>query len=312
MSQQENGVASNVQSSLAPHVNIVSTTDTNPIVCTTNVPHGMSDGDPFSVYNHTVNVAANGVWELAIGGVINATQFSIPTPGSGAGNGGATGRVQSLAIGSTYAIPNDGDGAIASSVDVALETVADRTTFLATRTGQYKIAGIFQQNASTDSTSNCFAPPWDNFPTPLVAGTAAYVDLAGATIWQGSTITNMVGDVVKIDLDLNTWFSNGGGPDLPLNLTLWVSDVSPGAADNFQLVPGSGRHVRVYGNTTGFPISFVHLTGIWQVSRSGNALKVKVRANTTQSNIAAGGAALNLTGDYMVNMICFRPTQMPQ
>jgi hypothetical protein len=312
MSDQENGVASNTKNSLLPRVNIVSTTDANPVVVQTNVPHGMSDGDPVSIYDHQVNFAANGVWEIAVGGVIDATHFSIPTPGSGAGNGGATGRVQPLPLGSTYAAPSDGDGIVAESVDVAFDTLADRTTFLGTTTGLYKLAGSYRTSFSVDSSANCFAPPWDNFPTPLVAGVAAYVDLAGATVWTAATLKTMVGDVVLIDVDINTWFSNGAGADLPLNLTLWVSDVAPGAADNYVLVAGSGRHVRVYGNTTGFPIAFVHLTGTWPVSRSGNSLKLKIRANTTQANIAAGGAALNLTGDYSVSLIALRPTGMPQ
>jgi hypothetical protein len=311
MSQQENGIASNVKNSLLPHVNIVSTTDANPIVCQTNVPHGMNDGDPFSISGHTVNVNANGVWELAIGGVIDATHFAIPTPGSSAGNGGATGRVNPLPLGSTFSIPNDGDADVAASVNVAFDTTADRTTFLGTTTGLYKLAGSYRTNLSTDGNANCFAP-WDNFATPLAHGVGAYVDLTGATVWTASTLVTMAGDVVLIDVDLNTWFQNGAGGDLPLNLSLWISDVSPGAADNFLLIPGSGRNVRVFGGTPSFPVAFVHLTGTWSVSHSGNNLKVKIRANTTQADISGGGATLNLSGDYSVSLISMRPTGMPQ
>jgi hypothetical protein len=71
-------------------LNIISSTNANPIVCTTPV-HGYATGDIVEIVNHAVNTNANGSWGIT---VLSTTTFSIPWPGNGAG--GATGTVQKM------------------------------------------------------------------------------------------------------------------------------------------------------------------------------------------------------------------------
>jgi hypothetical protein len=70
----------------APSVLIKSSTNTNPIVISTNTPHCLHTVDQVSIAGHLVNTNANGVWNST---VIDPVTFSIPAVGNGVG--GATG-----------------------------------------------------------------------------------------------------------------------------------------------------------------------------------------------------------------------------
>ncbi len=75
---------------------ITSTTDATPIVVTAT-SHGLATGDRVMIYGHTTNVAANGYYTITY---VSANTFSLQDrdtgtsiAGSGAGAGGATGRM---------------------------------------------------------------------------------------------------------------------------------------------------------------------------------------------------------------------------
>ncbi len=135
MPSQENGDSNNV--TFPSPVNIQSSTNTNPIVIQTSSAHGLTTGDEVDVADHVTNTTANGVWRAT---VVDSTHFSVPV--AGIATGGATGTVQSLALGSTFQIPSDGDDDKAASFNVAYEALADRTAKLAVMTGGYKTVGI--------------------------------------------------------------------------------------------------------------------------------------------------------------------------
>lgn len=80
----------------ATPIAITSSTDATPIVVTATA-HGLATGDKVMIYGHTTNVAANGIFKIT---KISADKFSLQNrlsgenvAGSGAGAGGATGRM---------------------------------------------------------------------------------------------------------------------------------------------------------------------------------------------------------------------------
>lgn len=109
-------------------VSILSSTNTSPIVVRTSAPHGLVTGDVVWIYDHQVNIEANG--ESAVD-VVDSDHFSIAGT-TGAGAGGATGTVQILTFNPAGTVlPSDAtDDMDAASVNVALEHLLDRTALL--------------------------------------------------------------------------------------------------------------------------------------------------------------------------------------
>jgi hypothetical protein len=149
VSTQYNGNAGNITQPVA--VAIASSTNTNPVVVQTSTAHGLTTGDTVDITGHAVNTNANGENEAT---VVDATHFSIPVAGNGVG--AATGQVQPRAVG-TFAIPSDGDDDDGASVDVAFETLADRTARLEVKLGAVKIYDIddvvIQDDHATEQTN---------------------------------------------------------------------------------------------------------------------------------------------------------------
>jgi hypothetical protein len=208
LTTQENGRAGNI--SFVGSANIASTTDANPIVVVTSAPHNAVDGDTVDISGHQVNVAANGIWQITF---ISATSFAIPTAGSGAGAGGATGKVQSLALGATYATPDDGDAATAASVDVALDAVADRTAWLGLMTGRYKLAGPpFLVQRTVDLTSS-----WETISIPSTQAPAVWTPTATPTIFSyHPSFPLQLNDIILVSAD---FFAKVGSYSTTRNLT---------------------------------------------------------------------------------------------
>jgi hypothetical protein len=151
MSTQYNGISANISGNLPASKNIASSTNTNPIVIQTSTAHGLTTGDYADVKGHQTNTSANAVWPVT---VIDSTHFSVPNAGIGVG--GATGTVQSLALGPTGAIPSDGDADVAASVNAQFERLADQTAFLGLGTGYLKLAGrVVLQNTFGPSNNWC-------------------------------------------------------------------------------------------------------------------------------------------------------------
>lgn len=135
MSDQYNGLPGNI-SRPAPS-NIATSTDATPIVVRTAAPHLLTTGDTVIVAGHATNVAANGQWTAT---VVTATDIELDgSVGSGAGAGGATGKVIGQGVLPTYDVLDDADAADAASIDVAQESLGDRTAWLAQRLGDWKV-----------------------------------------------------------------------------------------------------------------------------------------------------------------------------
>ncbi len=112
----------------AAPVAIASSTHATPIVITSGAPHLLNPGDEFIVNDHAVNTAANGTW---IAGAVGGGGTTVVLLGSvGNGVGAASGTTTSMACGTPAVVTSDGDPEAAVSVDVALETLFDRTAFL--------------------------------------------------------------------------------------------------------------------------------------------------------------------------------------
>ncbi len=129
---QVNGLPAVVQNNLPVSHNISSTTNATPIVVTTATNHGLTTGDYLTIAGAD-DANANGDF---IAGTVTPNTVSlqvIPTGANraAAGGGGANGTLLSLSFGITYPIPSDAtDGMTASSVNVPLEALGDRTAYL--------------------------------------------------------------------------------------------------------------------------------------------------------------------------------------
>lgn len=79
-------------------ISIASSTNATPIVITTSIAHGLVPGDYVTVYSHTTNTNANGVWK--VGTTPTSTSFQIlqidGTNTTGNGAGGASGFIVNI------------------------------------------------------------------------------------------------------------------------------------------------------------------------------------------------------------------------
>lgn len=125
MSSVYTGDSSTVANSLSRTV--TGATNATPIVITTSASHLFGTKDWVVIANVAGNTAANGTWQIT---KLSATTFSLTgSVGSGAYTSGGTAVCVSLTP--QFDIPSDGDAPTAASVNVALESLADRTQFLA-------------------------------------------------------------------------------------------------------------------------------------------------------------------------------------
>ncbi len=119
------GDASTVSNTLA--ATITGATNASPIVITTSAAHLFSTYNRVVVSGVTGNTAANGVFTIT---VLSPTTFSLTgSTGNGAYVSGGTATDVSLTP--AFTIPSDGDAFNAAAFNVAYQTLADRTQFLA-------------------------------------------------------------------------------------------------------------------------------------------------------------------------------------
>lgn len=110
--------------------NVSSATNTTPIQITTATAHGFQTGDRVIVQSVQGNTAANSpgntAWTIV---VLNSTQFTLT---GSAGNGAFTvaGFCYSVSLSPALTLPSDGDAFTVSSVNVALQGLADRTQMI--------------------------------------------------------------------------------------------------------------------------------------------------------------------------------------
>lgn len=173
---------------------ISSSTNTTPIVMVTSVPHGLQDGGIVRVINHATNTAANGFWQVV---VTSNVAFELHNPVTGAnsvgnGVGGATGTVQIIGSG-TYQIPSDGDDIDAASVNVALETLGDRTALSYWKTPQGAVLVDSKYAATSDPTM----ASWNTG----AGGNAAWAEDGGVSTFIGGHDLDVVnGDIVEVSI----------------------------------------------------------------------------------------------------------------
>jgi hypothetical protein len=185
--------------------------------------------------------------------VLGTTTFTIPVAGTA--TGAATGTVQSLAPGATFPIPSDGDDDAAVTVNVAFQTLADRTALLAVNTGVFKLAGRIvlynsfgpAHDAAHITAASLTAGTWNQLlcvNALLVLGaeegalSVASPGVPGSNaVWAVSGIAAT--DVVEVSLETTAGSANG-------YLGLFYAVVAPGAAapsfpGGYALAPMSTR-----------------------------------------------------------------------
>lgn len=134
MSSVITGDASNVSNSLERTVS--GATNASPIVITTSTSHLFASGDTVVVADVGGNTAANGTWTITVTG---PSTFSLDgSTGNGAYTSGGTATDVSLTP--QFTIPSDGDDLDAASVNVALETLGDRSQHLNLRLRDTELA----------------------------------------------------------------------------------------------------------------------------------------------------------------------------
>lgn len=133
MSSSYRGIPGNA--SIAASKSIASSTNASPIAVTTSAAHNLATGDRVRIISHATNTAANGTWTIT---KTSATAFTL-NGSTGNGVGGATGTVYPLAFSSAVLLPDDGDAATASSVNVPNEANLDRAAYLVERVGVWRV-----------------------------------------------------------------------------------------------------------------------------------------------------------------------------
>ena len=294
MSTQENGLAANTLAGLAAPVNIVSSTNANPIVVTATA-HGLNTGDQVSINGHQVNTSANGTWTATR---LSSNTYSIPV--AGVGVGGATGTSQSLALGATFAIPSDGDAITAASVNVALEALADRTAFLGASLSEAKFIGLVRDGVDTDSFT-----AWDSFNVGTITN-GAWNDLNSGTVFVPLGVSIQNGDLIDISLDISCNLSQTTAATFN-GLSIFASITPPGGADSYAKVTASQVAVTVSQLTTN-ECHPVHLSGLMVAANAG-ALKIKLRGWPVDKTHML---VWTFIGSADCTARIYRPTGMPQ
>jgi hypothetical protein len=307
MPSQENGNPGTIVTAVraATPVAILSSTNATPIVVQTSAAHGRQSGDAVHVSGHLVNTNANGEWIVT---VVDGTHLALTgiTPAVGNGVGGATGHVQALSMGATFAIISDGtDDLDASNLNPPPIALADRTAASALWTGAYKLAAVQPVRDGA----------WqiDSGGTPAIW--AASVVGTGGT-WVASNNGSWVlpvgvadglcaGDLVDIEFTGTMAFVWAAG-NPTIGAKLYVNNVPLGGSSSFFSLPGSAQFSIGGQATAGSLYVPITLRGQLVLTDSG-LLNVKLYGfsdtNTT---------TVDFIGDYQMTIKVLRPTAMPQ
>jgi len=115
---------------------VTAASNTNPVVVTVSgaLPADFLTGVIVDITGVLGNTAANGQFAATVTG---ASTFSIPIPGTGAYVSG--GSVQPLNMSPFFQIPSDGDLDNEASIDNWAKATGDRTQFLVSKIGAYKL-----------------------------------------------------------------------------------------------------------------------------------------------------------------------------
>ena len=294
MSTAENGNAANISAHLPAAVAVTGASNASPIVITC-ASHSISTNDLVHVTAVQGNTSANGQWAATF---IDSTHFSLQgSSGNGAWTSG--GSVQSLAVGPTFAVPQDSvDLENASSVNVPFNALADRTAFIAGATGGYKIANIFQAGVNNDSLA-----VWST-----LTGVLNVYATTGVAIASISGL--LLNDYVDITLSTTALVVNTNGPIYGGVALMIASAVPGGSLGPYLKLADSGQAVaESISGSVYFPVTlrggFTCTPGPWQDQTVG------IYPGFI-SNLTSLGATVSLLGDYLLTAIVYRPTGMPQ
>lgn len=307
-----------------PTIAITSSSNSNPITITTSTPlpaeFFLTDfaGNPalpvVHISNHLVNTQANGIFVATPTG---ASTFTIPVAGTGVGI--ASGAVQPLYLQSAYNVPQDGDSDTSASIASWAQATGDRTQWLATRTGQFKLARreIFQH-------TNIGTTPWAHWPGGGVTA-GVPVQLVG----DGGAWGTAIGSAVA---------SPTGGPG---NVVFAIDGVVTGDYVNVRLVTTLAIDVTnmlaLYSSIAPFsafipawPADYGQVAGASAIGPavSGSAVPVPISCEGVATNsaphsgtlwvqpvlypLANGSPVLNLNGDALLYIDIWRSTGMAQ
>ena len=261
------------------------------------------------------NLAANGIFVATPTG---PSTFTIAVSGTGAYTGG--GSVQALYLKQLYTVPSDGDNDNAASITPWAEATGDRTQWLASRTGQFKLARreIFQL---TDATFNAVdwaiwpaggvtiktPQQWTNIPSSWGTTFGLAVSTpsgSGAPVFAIAGVA--VGDYVSARLQAS-FNTITGETALALYGTVVAPGVVPAWPGGYFHMAGSAMLVNVGGGpaVTAPVTSEGVLTGSAVVSGVAWVQPVFI-------SLASTNPALALQGDALMTIDIWRPTGMPQ
>lgn len=296
MGSQYGGLAANVTGAVPAAVNISSSSAANPAVITTSGAHNLLNGETVSINGHgPTNFVVNGTWVATI---LSSNTFSIPVAGTGVG--GANGTVQSLRPGASAVILGDGDSGSAANLNNPTIADLDRTAFLASLTGTYKmVSTIFAQH------DNSAGADWATLTTST---TGTYQAFTGTNFAVQNNGTLQPNDLIWVDLDTSIAFDKGTQSPSFAMVALFGSQEPPGASPLYSKISGSGRLIPTQLQTSPitqnvFPI---HLSGFYIAGVSGTGLVELVGLWSTGS--PTGNVVFHAMGDYLFRAIVYRPT----
>ena len=261
MAEQINGQPSLITPNLPDAISIISSTNATPIVITSDGAHLLTTGDSVIITDHLVNIAANGIWTVV---VISPTTFSL-TGSAGVGVGGATGQLQGMGYGSTYAIPDDGDGIDAASVGVGFEALADRTAFAIEQIRWRGLVDVF--DVAQDTTGNI-----------ETASSTSFADATNVT----ATITKcLVNDVLRVRLTAIMGITTTGA-DYNSAIRLVAVDDLNGVPQTATILTGARTLFSEPGTTSNAVFRSVSIAGKWIVARAGDTkIKLQLKAGAS-------------------------------
>lgn len=256
---------------------ITNVSNTSPIVVTTSTAHALKTGDVIRVSGTGIQALDNlGIWRAVVQTTTTVALYFIDTGDPSAALGAAaTGTLSTFAWGTTYAIPSDGPGnpRDAASVNVALEALGDRTSYLLYRIGGHlepHLRFLQYRGATEDDTNEDDSVFW-------TWANVAYVDGTGATQLK-DTFYCETGDILDITLGIVVTVAGGDSARLQVQ-------VDDAAGPSF-IVPAGGRFFIPAGTTR----ALVHVVCRETIGLAGPRT-VKIQAKTSAGNaLAAVGA----------------------
>ena len=274
---------------------VLSSTDATPIVITTSAAHGLNDGDQIVLWNHQVNVNANGRW---VANVTSPTTFRLLVPytransvGSGAGAGGATGNVAGLNWSAQTALMADGDAFNAANLAPGWISPNDRTASVAATLAFSKVVGGTQSAGLRTDTVNSgwgsgsgAAASWSALATLIDAGPVFPLDTLDVS-FTGTGWSSINDGIVGL---FAVPFDPGTSPTFPTGAISATANIL-GCVQYFDslksLIPASAT-----------------MSGLWQY---GGTRAKSVRIYLGVRGVG-GTATVNMAGNWNVNVRIYR------